>query len=203
MPAWNRALFLLINAPANPPHAEVAVAKLFASSPIIVVPLLLIALWVWGRRSARGGLLAAAIATVIALGINVALGVLYNEPRPFVIGLGHTLIHHAANNAFPSDHATLVWALALGLVATGAARRWGWALAIYGLGVAWGRIFLGVHYPLDMIGSAIVAVVASGIALVARCWPVGWLLPPLEAIYERAITALRLPSALVPRGREF
>lgn len=201
MPAWNRALFLLINAPAHPPHVVVEVAKLFASSPIVVVPLLLVALWVWGRRSARGGLLAAAIATVIALGINVILGMIYVEPRPFVIGLGHTLIHHAADNAFPSDHATLVWALALGLVATGAAPRWGWALAVYGLGVAWGRIFLGVHYPLDMLGSACVAVVASGIALVVRCWPVDSLLPMIEAIYERAIRASHLPPALVPRGR--
>lgn len=200
MPAWNRTLFLLINASAHPPHAVVATAKLFASSPVAVVPLLLIALWIWGRRGARGGLLAATVATVIALGINVVLGAIYMEPRPFAIGLGHTLIQHAADNAFPSDHATLVWALALGLITTGAARRWGWALAIYGLGVAWGRIYLGVHYPLDMLGSAIVAVVASGIALVVRCWPVDWLLPAIEAIYERVIRALRLPSALVPRG---
>ena len=201
MPAWNRALFLLINASAHPPHAVVAVAKLFASSPVVVVPLLLVILWVWGRRSARGGLLAAAVATIIALGINVVLGAIYAEPRPFVIELGRTLIHHAADNAFPSDHATLVWALAAGLFTTGAARRWGLALAIYGLGVAWGRIFLGVHYPLDMIGSAVVAVVAGGIALVVRCWPVNWLLPAIETLYERVIRALRLPPALVPRAR--
>ncbi len=200
MPAWNRSLFLLINATANAPPGEIAVAKLLALTPIVVAPALLTALWIWGSRSARRGLLATTVATLLAIGINQILGVAYVEPRPFMIGLGRTLIRHAPDNSFPSDHATLVWTLAAGLIATGAARRWGVATALYGLGVAWARVFLGVHFPLDMVGSACVAAVGWELALLAMRWPAPMLLGFLEPVYERCIRGLRLPSALVPRA---
>ena len=200
MPAWNRALFLMINAGPHAPPLGIDMARVLALSPIPVVPMLLIGLWVWGRRAARGGLLAATLATLIAIGINQILGMIYFEKRPFMLGLGRTLIAHAPDNSFPSDHATLVWTLAAGLIATGAAPRWGWGMAIYGLGVAWARIFVGVHFPLDMLGSAGVAITGLGLAPLAARWPIGRLLTPLETTYERCLVALRLPPSVVPRA---
>ncbi len=200
MPAWNRTLFLIINAPPHASPLLVHVAWVLATSPILVAPLLLVILWVRGSRSRRGGLLATTAAALLAIGINQILGMIYVEPRPFVIGLGRTLIQHAPDNSFPSDHATLVWTLMAGLIATGAAPGWGIAMGIYGIGVAWARIFLGVHFPLDMLGSAGVSVAGWGLAVLAMRWPVPWLLPAAEAIYERSIVLLRLPPSLVPRA---
>ncbi|MDE2333856.1 MAG: undecaprenyl-diphosphatase [Rhodospirillales bacterium] len=200
MPAWNRALFLLVNAPPGAPAADIHIARWLAASPLLVAPLLLVALWVWGNRRARGGLLATTAATLLGLGMNQVLGALYPEPRPFMIGLGRTLLHHAQDNSFPSDHATLVWTVAVGLIATRAAPGWGTAMGLYGAGVAWARVFLGVHFPLDMIGSAGVAIVGAGLAQLALRWPVPWLLGPVEAIYERSLSLLRLPRSLVPRA---
>ena len=37
----------------------------------------------------------------------------------------------------------------------------GLALALSGLPVAWARIYLGVHFPLDMVGSVLVAVLSA------------------------------------------
>jgi hypothetical protein len=42
-----------------------------------------------------------------AVGINQLLGTLWYEPRPFATGLGRTLIQHAPDNSFPSDHVAL------------------------------------------------------------------------------------------------
>jgi undecaprenyl-diphosphatase len=200
MPAWNQALFLIINAPPDAPAPLVEAARILASSPVAVVPTLLVALWVWGGRAGRGGLLASAAAVLLALGINQILGTIYVEPRPFMIGVGRTLIQHAPDNSFPSDHATLVWTLTAGLIATGAAPRWGVAMGIYGLGVAWARVFLGVHFPLDMLGSAVVAVAGAGLARLLLRWLAPWLVPAVEAIYERCLALSRLPPSLVPRA---
>jgi len=83
----------------------------------------------------------------------------WQHPRPFMIGLGHTLIPHAADSSFPSDHATVLFAVSLTLL-LGRATVPGLAVLLAGFCVAWARIFLGVHFPLDMIGAAAVAGIA-------------------------------------------
>jgi undecaprenyl-diphosphatase len=40
------------------------------------------------------------------------------------------------------------------------ATRYGIAILLAGLAVAWARVFVGVHFPLDMAGAVIVASVA-------------------------------------------
>lgn len=74
-----------------------------------------------------------------------------------MIGLGHTFLAHAPDSSFPSDHATVFATLCVTLSAQRLTRL---ALATLAIGsaVAWARIFLGVHFPLDMIGAAGVAV---------------------------------------------
>ncbi len=140
MPEWNQQLFLFINASAAPNAWLTQMADIIASSPVVVGPLLMVALWVWGRPTRRGRLLAVAGGMLIGLGINQVLGLLYFEPRPLIIGLGHTLLSHVPDNSFPSDHATFIWTLGVGLVASGAARRWGAAVCLYGMSVAWSRV---------------------------------------------------------------
>ena len=74
-------------------------------------------------------LLLAVIGGVIALGINILVGNLLFEPRPFVSypTLVHKLIAHAADASFPSDHAAVSFAIATVLIAAALqlARAWG------------------------------------------------------------------------------
>lgn len=81
-----------------------------------------------------------------------------------MIGLGHTLIPHAADSSFPSDHLTLLWAVAFSFLMHRSPRLAGMALALLGLPVAWARIYLGVHFPLDMVGAALVAGLSAWLA---------------------------------------
>lgn len=198
---WNRAVFLAINAPAHPGALALWFGWLCAVTPPVVVPLLLIGLWIRGDAGARGSLIAAAVATVVALGVNQILGRLWYEPRPFMIGLGHQFLAHAPDNSFPSDHATLVWSLACGLVMTGAARRAGWAMAAYGVAVAWARIFLGVHYPVDMLVPVPVALAAGWFACRLRPPVDRLVLPWCNRLYEAGLVTLRLPPVLFPRNQ--
>lgn len=195
----NYKLFLLLNASAQPPDWLVNGVAALASSPVVIAPLLVVALWVWGKPPGRGALIAIAGAVIAAQGVNLTLGLLWFDPRPFMVPLGHTLVAHVADNGFPSDHATLVWTLGAGLWLTGAAPRWGVVTCLFGVTVAWSRIWLGVHFPEDMAMSAVVgAVMGLGARAVT---PVvnRTLLPFADRLYEKTIAAAHLPESLVPR----
>ncbi len=196
---WNRQLFLSINAGAAPAAWLTNIVAALASSPAAVAPLLLVGLWVWGVPSRRGALLGVAVATVAAQGVNMTLGLLWFDPRPFMVPIGHTLVAHVADNGFPSDHATLVWTLGAGLWLTGAAPRWGAAVCLYGAAVAWSRVWLGVHFPVDMLASGMVGVLLGGCARAVRPGIDRLLLPLADRAYERAVRSMRLPASLVPR----
>ncbi len=196
----NDRLFLAINASANPDPLTVTLAALAASWLIYAVAALVPVLWIWGRQDTRGALLATVLGTGIALGANQVLGLLWYEPRPFMIGLGHTLALHVVENSFPSDHATFLWSLGFGLIATGAAQKWGLLVCLAGLLVAWARIYLGLHFPIEMVASLLVASAVAALARAALPASERWLRPVAHHIYEGTLRSLRLPPALFPRG---
>lgn len=158
--ASNDAAFLAINAPAHPDAFTLALAKFCANDIIYFVPLALVWLWLRGEPDRRAGLFLGFLAAILALLGNQVIGMFYYHPRPFAAGLGHLFIPHAADSSFPSDHLTFMASIALGLAFWGAAPRTAMAIAIAALPVAWARIYLGVHYPLDMIGAVCVALAA-------------------------------------------
>ncbi|MFM0220296.1 MULTISPECIES: phosphatase PAP2 family protein [Paraburkholderia] len=79
-------------------------------------------------------------------------------------------MQHARDSSFPSDHVTIIWCIALTLL-SGQARRFGLLTLLGGLAVAWARVFVGLHFPLDMVGA--VAVAFAACALVAPLWRLG------------------------------
>ena len=198
----NDRLFLALNAPAHPDVLTVTLAWLAASWLIYAAAAVIPALWIWGRHSARGALLVTVVGVGAALGFNQLLGLLWYEPRPFMIGLGHTLAFHAVENSFPSDHATFMWGLGFTLITTGAARIWGVLVCFAGLLIAWSRIYLGLHFPLDMVASFLVGIAGSGLARAAL--PIGErrLEPVALRTYEVMLRSLHLPPALFPRSPE-
>ena len=161
MEAWNTALFLLLNAGDPPNHSARLLALLFADYAIFLVPLMLVAGWLWGDASRRRLMLEATACGLFALLINQAIGLVWQHPRPFMIGLGHTLVTHVADSSFPSDHLTLLLAVAFSFLLGARWRSCGSILLTLALPVAWARIYLGVHFPMDMVGAAVVAAASA------------------------------------------
>lgn len=157
MEHWNQTLFLLLNAAPGASGIAVEVARLLADGLIWIVPMGMIFGWLRGSAATRHALVAATASGLAGLLINQLIGLVWDHPRPFVAGIGQTLMAHAPDSSFPSDHLTLIWAVAFSLLLHEQPRVAGWALALLGLPVAWARIYLGVHFPLDMLGAALVA----------------------------------------------
>ncbi len=190
----NDSLFLLINASASPPPSLLATARLCADGLIWLVPAVLVAGWLRGRERTRKWLLEAAAAGLLGLFINQLIGLAWMHPRPFMIGLGHTFIPHAADSSFPSDHVTLTWAVAASLLAHRRTRAAGAALGLLCMPLAWSRIYLGVHFPLDMLGAILVASLSAWLCRRNGRWLV-------ERPYQLLNPAYRLVfAALIRRG---
>lgn len=96
---------------------------------------------------------------VVGLFINYMIGIFYYHPRPFVEGLGNLLIHHAKDSSFPSDHATLAFAISFGFWYS-KEKLLSIVSFVFALITGFARVFVGVHFPFDIIGSFFVAIIA-------------------------------------------
>ena len=165
MESLNHTLFLTLNAPEHPSALAVTLATFFAEHLIWAVPLLIGMGWLRGGENTRKMMLVATASGLLALLINQAIGFAWVHPRPFMLGVGHTLIPHVADSSFPSDHLTLWWAVALSLALQRGPRVAGTALALLGIPIAWARIYVGVHFPIDMLGALAVAALSAWVTL--------------------------------------
>ncbi|CAI2029310.1 Putative undecaprenyl-diphosphatase ybjG [Serratia fonticola] len=161
----NHQLFLWLNAPESPSPLLLGFATFFAEYFIWVIPVFIGIGWLRSSEHSRKKLLEASVAGLTGLLINVLIGSFWQHPRPFMIGLGQSLIPHVADSSFPSDHLTLLWAVAFSFMMHRRLHTVGLVLALLGGPVAWARIYLGVHFPLDMVGAALVALLSAWLAL--------------------------------------
>ncbi|MBW7982289.1 undecaprenyl-diphosphate phosphatase [Enterobacillus tribolii] len=161
MEHFNHLIFLLINATPASPAWAIAIARFLANDLIAIVPLLIVILWLWSPQRAveenRQLIIRGVMALAYAMLSSKVIGILYPHARPFVEGIGYSFIPHAPDASFPSDHGTAIFTFALAFLFW-YPRRWaGVTLLISGVAIAWSRVYLGVHWPMDMVGALLVA----------------------------------------------
>ncbi len=186
----NHSLFLLLNAGQDASGIMIDTARLLADGLIWVVPIGLIIGWLRGSFATRQVLVAATISGLASLLINEIIGLLWYHPRPFEVGVGNLLIPHAQDSSFPSDHLTLIWAVAFSLLLHKHYRLAGLALALLGVPVAWARIYLGVHFPLDIFGAGLMALTSTWLIFVGEYLLIAPLMRLLLPIYRTIFAGL-------------
>ena len=161
----NETLFLYINSFAGNNH----ILDLFFIISAKAMPYIFIGIEVWlyfiAKRKTEA--IFAFYSVVIGLFISQIIGIFYFHNRPFMDNLGVQLIHHQAENSFPSDHTTFLFAIAFSYLFFKLKK-----LAVISLILAFlggiARVYVGVHYPFDIMGGIFVGFVASFIVFLLK-----------------------------------
>nr|WP_308271511.1 phosphatase PAP2 family protein [Kitasatospora sp. SUK 42] len=167
--------------------------------------------WLQARRRpdapvAIAGLLWVPLSVAVAELANLPIAAIVNRPRPFVDHPDLLVLvdGKAGTHSFVSDHSTMTMAVAVALFLVN--RRLGWIAGGLALLQGFCRMFMGVHYPTDVIGGFALAV-----AVVLLLAPIAMavLVPFCHALSRTAVAPLiRAPErggagrgGAVARGR--
>lgn len=153
----NDAIFKMIYGQAGQFPALDTFAAVFSQNAHWLVAALLLVYWLKGNQKST---IFALFTVMLALLFGQIIGTVYSHPRPFMADAAvHSLIPHAADSSFPSDHALASFSLAFAIWRTN--RKWGVGLLALAVMIGLGRIFVGVHYPADIAGGAVAALLAA------------------------------------------
>jgi undecaprenyl-diphosphatase len=139
---------------------------------------------VFGKRTGRTIALAGLFALVLGHVASDVLKELTVRPRPLAsLPEVRLLVAEPSSYAFPSGHATSAFSAATGvvLVAKRSLKRvplWGWGMLVLAAAMSYSRVYVGVHYPADVV---------AGVGLGIACgWIGAWSMAKLERRQERS-----------------
>jgi membrane-associated phospholipid phosphatase len=165
--SWDVSLFRALNeVPAAVASVLTPWSHLFLPLGIVVAAALAIVYVVVRNRSVLPVVTGAVAAGAAVLLAHVAKAIA-DRPRPYHVMADAVLRQPPAHGtSFPSSHTAVTLAVAIALVPFLAR-----ALAAVGIGyavlVGWSRVYLGVHYPLDILGGAGIGMAVAGVTLLA------------------------------------
>lgn len=179
----NLQLFSVFNAGPGLHGALLYLAIFIAKYLIILIVAGLTLGWILGKSEYRSTLALSIFCACIGLAINRLISCFWFHDRPFVLHIGNTYLKHAPTNSFPSDHVTILWAIALCFLFRKNFNLLGLCLAVCAILIGWSRVFLGIHFPFDILGAMIISTL---LVIEARMFETvlnKFLFSPAEQIY--------------------
>lgn len=168
--AWDQAAFSLIHTRLRAPFLDLVLPTL-TDTWTWIVPIAALVLYTFAKGGKRGSLLLCSgmVVFLVADGCATGLKSVFLRPRPYQsLADMAMLLERAASSSFPSNHAANAFALA---TLFGSFYR---KLAIPFIAIAavvgYSRIYLGDHYPLDVVAGALLGTVLGLAAGKASEW---------------------------------
>lgn len=158
-----------------------------SKSAIVVVIGLLCYLWFQKNTNKKYTAFYIVLTLILALGSNLILHQFYYHARPFVNHHVTKLISHSSDSSFVSDHGTLVFSTAIILLLRkNSLSKYS---AIWAILVGISRIYVGVHYPFDIVGSFILSGLAALVVIKTKNYT-EFLMKILLKVYEIIVNKL-------------
>jgi len=176
----DKALFLWINGLAGRFPLLDELLKGTANDYFIIVGscLVLLALWfgtkdVRRREANQKAVICASGSLGIANGIVKICNCFYFRPRPFTELPANLLFYRPTDSSFPANSAAVAFAIATAIFL--ADRKAGSLLLFLAFLLGFSRIYVGVHYPSDILGGAAIgaatALLIFGLIRLLEPWP--------------------------------
>ena len=137
---------------------------------VLSVLLIIIILYSWFKKyqTLKRIAILALIAFLFSDIIVFLLKNIFQEPRPFVsLNHVHLLISESDPNSFPSGHTTstlsvvTIFILKMKKLSKNHYKLLNLALIIFALLIPFSRIYVGVHYPFDVLAGAVIGICGS------------------------------------------
>jgi undecaprenyl-diphosphatase len=156
----NLYLFHILNVPDQASIWMIDYASLIAHDLVYLFLLIFAIAWFRGSYEVKTGIIKAFIFTAITLLMSEVLSAVLNTPRPFMMDVGRTLIEHAPTGSFPSNHMSIFSGIAFAYYFS-PQRDLGRILIWTAWLMAWSRVYVGVHFPIDMLGAFLMAIIVN------------------------------------------
>lgn len=133
---------------------------------LVIVGILWVLLLAKGGRHGRIAALLLIPAIVLSDQLNSSyLKFIIDRPRPCdELANVHLLVSCGSGYSFPSSHAVNNFAGAI--VLSYLLPRWTWAFFSYASIIAFSRVYVGVHYPSDIVAGAIIGTAIGGAVII-------------------------------------
>lgn len=176
------------------------VVSTYANDGVAVFAVFLLAGWWIARRTddpaAMTAALWAPIGVLVAVAINQPIANTINATRP-CNALPHIVILHCnTDGGFPSDHAMMAGAVTAGVWLVN--RRLGIVTAIAAAMMAFARVYVGAHYPQDVVAGLVLGAVVSVAGYAAARPFLRWLVDRAAHTPLRVLTCTSATTAPQP-----
>ncbi|WP_045522615.1 undecaprenyl-diphosphatase [Neobacillus niacini] len=178
----NENLFRFINDLGKEYTSFNLVVVVIAEYMVIFLALAVLTFWFTRKHKNRIMVICGLITFAVAEIIGKVAGKIHSNHQPFAeLSNVNKLIEKAIDNSFPSDHTILFFSFCVTFWLFRGGRGFTWVLLAFLVGIS--RIWVGVHYPADILVGAMISIVSAFV--VFRVVPKLSMIQKLLGIYEK------------------
>lgn len=153
----NKKMFLLIN--ATPASNKICIiTAIFLAKYLILITIIFIIFLIHKNFKNFSFIIKILFSIFYSTIFYFILSKAFPYPRPFDMSFGYHFITHVSNNSYPSKHSIVVFTFAFSFFFC---NYWFFViLLIISISISLSRIYLGLHWPLDILSSMLASLLS-------------------------------------------